>query len=80
MIEICKENQIKTLKVTYEVSNDRNFQTNRKTRKSKLTCSVSLTNYDVGSFCRNKSWKWTYVVLNLKKMKYGLSCVLFFPM
>jgi len=44
--------------------------------------SVSLTNYDVGTFCRNKSWKWTYVVLDLffeeKNKKYGLACFLFF--
>jgi len=40
-------------------------KTNKKTRKSKLTCSVLLTNYDVGTFCRNKSWKWTYVVFDL---------------
>jgi len=49
MIEICKEKQIKnSYKVTYKDSNDRNFQTNQITRKSNLTCSVSLI----------KLWRW----------------------
>jgi len=32
-------------------------QTNQKTRKSKLTCSVVLTNYVVDTFCRNEKSK-----------------------
>jgi len=70
MIEICKQNKLKTRKS----SSLGHFHLT----KYDVYVWANWTYAVFDTFYKNKSWKWTYVVFDLsfeeKNTKYGLTC------